>query len=108
MLWKRTFELAFNSKNKFMIRTLALVDPSGLQYALPATDASSWGKDDLLLTIKGAPDILIERCTSYVGEDGNVRPLDAASKIAVEEIKNQWSMKGKRVILLARKILPGH
>jgi sodium/potassium-transporting ATPase subunit alpha len=30
ILWKRTFELAFNSKNKFMIRTLALVDPAGL------------------------------------------------------------------------------
>jgi sodium/potassium-transporting ATPase subunit alpha len=39
-LWKRTFELAFNSENKFMIRTLALVDRAGLLY-LSTTDAES-------------------------------------------------------------------
>jgi sodium/potassium-transporting ATPase subunit alpha len=29
-------------------------------------------------------------------------------KTVIEDIKNQWSSQGKRVILLARKILPGH
>ncbi len=107
LFWKKTFELAFNSKNKFMIRTLALADPVGLQF-LPAADAESWKPDDLLLTIKGAPDILIERCTTYVDENGVVEPLDAIMKHQIEEIKNQWSSEGKRVILLARKTLPGH
>lgn len=55
LFWRRTFELAFNSKNKFMIRTLALADPAGLEY-LAATEAELWKVDDLLLTIKGAPD----------------------------------------------------
>jgi sodium/potassium-transporting ATPase subunit alpha len=110
-LWKRTFELAFNSKNKFMIRTLALGDgdsSAGLEYALPQTDASTWQKDDLLLTIKGAPDILIERCTSYIDDQGVVQSLDSAAKTVIEDIKNQWSTQGKRVILLARKVLKGH
>lgn len=106
-LWKRTFELAFNSKNKFMIRTLALADPAGLQF-LPAADAESWKDEDLLLTIKGAPDILIERCTMYVDEEGHTQSLDHEMKTRIEEIKNEWSSNGKRVILLARKILPGH
>jgi sodium/potassium-transporting ATPase subunit alpha len=107
MLWKTTFELAFNSKNKFMIRTLALADPSGLQY-LSVAEAASWRTDDLLLTIKGAPDILIEWCTAYIHEDGNALPLDTSMKIVIEDIKNQWSSQGKRVILLARKVLSGH
>ena len=29
-------------------------------------------------------------------------------KTTIEEIKNKWSSEGKRVILLARKTLPGH
>ena len=35
--WKKTFELAFNSKNKFMIRTFSLADPEGLKYTLPVS-----------------------------------------------------------------------
>jgi len=108
LLWKKTFEMAFNSKNKFMIRTLALTDPAGLKSALSPSEAETWKSDDLLLTIKGAPDIIVERCISYVGEDGEVHPLNTAMKTVIEDIKDQWSSQGKRVILLARKILPGH
>lgn len=113
LLWKRTFELAFNSKNKYMIRTLALADgpdaAEGLSVALPPAEAEDWdAQNDLLLTIKGAPDILIERCTSYNDEQGNTQPLIPAMKTVVEDIKNQWSSQGKRVILLARKVLKGH
>ena len=108
LLWKKTFELAFNSKNKFMIRTLALADSAGTELALAPAEAKAWNSDDILLTIKGAPDIIVERCTTYVGEDGNVYPFDAEMKATVEGIKDKWSSEGKRVILLARKILPGH
>ena len=45
-LWKKTFELAFNSKNKYMIRTLALVEPEGLEMALPPTEAATFRSDD--------------------------------------------------------------
>jgi sodium/potassium-transporting ATPase subunit alpha len=45
-LWKKTFELAFNSKNKYMIRTLALVDPQGLEVALPTEEAGTFRPDD--------------------------------------------------------------
>lgn len=44
--WRKTFELAFNSKNKYMLRTLALTEPSGLTYALPEAEAASFGSDD--------------------------------------------------------------
>jgi sodium/potassium-transporting ATPase subunit alpha len=45
-MWKKTFELAFNSKNKYMIRTLALVEVEGLKVALPAAEAEAFRPDD--------------------------------------------------------------
>ena len=58
-----------------------------------------------LLTIKGAPDILMNYCTHYTGSDGERYPFDAAMHTEVEEIKNTWSAGGKRVILLARRVV---
>lgn len=58
-----------------------------------------------LLTIKGAPEILMDRCTSITGEDGATRMFDHHTRTAIEEIKDHWSSQGRRVILLARKIV---
>ena len=58
-----------------------------------------------LVTIKGAPDVLITRCTKYTAITGDTKPLDDATRAKIEEIKNTWSSQGKRVILLARKIV---
>ncbi|KAH8689933.1 putative H /K ATPase alpha subunit [Talaromyces proteolyticus] len=104
-LWKKTYELAFNSKNKFMIRTFALNESSGLGLALSSAESVNFRPDDILLTIKGAPDILIERCGYTVTADGSVQSLDAATLSQVKELKDRWSSEGKRVILLARKVI---
>lgn len=45
-MWKKTFKLAFNSKNKYMIKTLALVEIEGLKFALSAAEASTFRTDD--------------------------------------------------------------
>lgn len=45
--WKKTFELAFNSKNKFMIRTFSLADAKGLKYALPRSEECHYSSEDL-------------------------------------------------------------
>jgi sodium/potassium-transporting ATPase subunit alpha len=58
-----------------------------------------------LLTIKGAPDVLIGRCSSFITNTGTEQPLDAAAETSFEEIKNTYSSQGKRCILLARKII---
>ena len=44
--WKKTFELAFNSKNKFMIRTYSLADPEGLKYTLPLSKEHNYRLED--------------------------------------------------------------
>ena len=45
-MWKKNFELAFNSNNKFMIRVLALAEQEGLNVALPAQEAQEFNKDN--------------------------------------------------------------
>ena len=45
--WKKNFELAFNSKNKFMIRTLSLVEEGGLNYAFSNADAATFTSEDM-------------------------------------------------------------
>ncbi|CAL3970765.1 unnamed protein product [Diplocarpon coronariae] len=104
-MWKKTFELAFNSKNKYMIRTLELVQKEGVSIALPDSEATVFGPEDTLLMIKGAPDVLIDRCTKFTDMDGETKTLDNTIRAKVEQIKNEWSAQGKRVILLARKTI---
>ncbi|PYH49773.1 cation-translocating P-type ATPase [Aspergillus saccharolyticus JOP 1030-1] len=103
--WKKTYELAFNSKNKFMIRTFTLAESGGLGLAMSAAESAQFKRHDILFTIKGAPDILINRCTRYIDLDGSVQPLKARMLARMKEVKDQWSAEGKRVILLARKSL---
>jgi sodium/potassium-transporting ATPase subunit alpha len=57
------------------------------------------------LPIKGAPDVLIDRCSSFTTNAGDTHPLDDDTKAAFEDIKNSYSSQGKRCILLARKVI---
>jgi sodium/potassium-transporting ATPase subunit alpha len=84
--WRSIFKIAFNSKNKFAINV-----------------ASSEASSAPLLLIKGAPDILLPRCRSYLAADGSVVPMTDADRVVMENQKNFWSSQGKRVILLAQK-----
>ena len=45
--WKKVFDMAFNSKNKFMIRVLTPVDQLGIEVALPAQQAAEFGQGDM-------------------------------------------------------------
>lgn len=46
-LWKKTYELAFNSKNKFMIRTFTSPMPQGLDMALSPSEGSQFVSNDM-------------------------------------------------------------
>ncbi|KAL5119505.1 hypothetical protein ACEQ8H_002570 [Pleosporales sp. CAS-2024a] len=88
--YKKTFEIAFNSKNKFMIR---LITPAN-------QDPTS---NNTTLMIKGAPDILLPRCDTVLDGNNETVPLTDAQRLRIEQIKDSWSRQGKRVILMARK-----
>ncbi|RGP76726.1 h+ k+-exchanging atpase [Fusarium longipes] len=101
--WRKTYDLAFNSKNKFMIRCFSSTRQEGISATLNKDVA--FDVKDTLLTVKGAPDVLFDRCSYYVSEHAETVPLNAAMRAKLEELKNMYSSKGKRCLLLARKVL---
>ncbi|KIX95581.1 uncharacterized protein Z520_08701 [Fonsecaea multimorphosa CBS 102226] len=106
-MWCKRFDLAFNSKNKFALRVVSPENAEAVAATMSVSEVKSFrAENDLLLMIKGAPDILLPRCSRYVGEDGGVYPVDDDVRSSMEAIKDAWSSQGKRVLLLARKSLP--
>lgn len=61
--------------------------------------------DSRLLTIKGAPDRLLDRCTRYIGRTGAAHTLTPQAKAEFEAIQAEYSAQGRRVLLLAHKAL---
>ena len=53
--------------------------------------------------IKGAPEILLPRCGSMLANKGHTASLTEQDTKRIEDVKDNWSRQGKRVILLARK-----
>ena len=45
--WKKEFEIAFNSKNKFMIRTYSLLDSDGLKFTMSLSEECNFNSDDM-------------------------------------------------------------
>jgi len=45
--WHTKYELAFNSKNKYMIKAFSLANQSGLSLALPSDTAAVFGPGDV-------------------------------------------------------------
>ncbi|KXT11694.1 hypothetical protein AC579_6492 [Pseudocercospora musae] len=86
--WRSVFKVAFNSKNKFAINIV-----------------KGETSENQLLMIKGAPDILLPRCKSYIDMDGSVKEMTEQDTRTLEGMKDFWSNQGKRVILLAEKPL---
>ncbi|KAL2204669.1 calcium ATPase [Sarocladium strictum] len=103
--WRKTYDLAFNSKNKFMIRCFSCIKSESVPTTLYG--GSLFDAKDTLLTIKGAPDVLIGRCSHYVSEYGEAVPLNDTMRATLEGLKNTYSSQGKRCLLLARKVIKG-
>jgi sodium/potassium-transporting ATPase subunit alpha len=58
-----------------------------------------------LLLVKGAPDILIKRCSSILAADGSSLPLTGSTFEELTEAQRTMASQGQRVLLLARRIL---
>ncbi|KAK7963997.1 Na/K ATPase alpha 1 subunit [Apiospora saccharicola] len=105
-MWTDRFELAFDSRNKFMAKLFTLADPRGLELCLSEEEKKGFGRaGNGLLLVKGAPDILLGRCTTVVKGDGRMSSLPPDMAKSIRELKDRWSSDGKRVILLARKVV---
>ncbi|KAF7331386.1 hypothetical protein MKEN_00016600 [Mycena kentingensis (nom. inval.)] len=96
--WTEVGKIAFNSKNKFALKLLARgseFDNDGLfQPIVPG---------ECMLAVKGAPDVLLRRCTSYVDATGSCAPLTTDAIARISAIQENFAARGQRVVLLANK-----
>jgi sodium/potassium-transporting ATPase subunit alpha len=102
--WTAIQQLAFNSKNKFAARLMEASDEKAVVRALSST--STFKIDEqLLLLVKGAPDVLMKRCSSTLDASGQVLPLTEQRRSYLVDTQNTWANMGQRVLLLARKVV---
>ena len=89
--YKRAFDLPFNSKNKFML-TFVKAEKDGAE-----------GDNHIL--VKGAPDVLLPRCASFVSASNpqDIKVLDDVTRRSLVQMQETWSRRGERVILLAQR-----
>ena len=81
--YPRINEVPFDSKRK-MMSTLHKIDNSFIQYT------------------KGAPDIVIDRCTTYL-KDGKIYPLDETYRKEIKAKNKEMADKALRVLALGQK-----
>ncbi|KAI8985775.1 E1-E2 ATPase-domain-containing protein [Trametes punicea] len=94
--YEKTFEIPFNSRNKWM---LTLVQRSAEPKAQAASDADKW------MLVKGGPDVLFPKCSSVMKADGSVIPLDSSRRTHLQLLQERWSSEGQRVLALCRRPL---
>ncbi|KAF9078799.1 hypothetical protein BDP27DRAFT_1412741 [Rhodocollybia butyracea] len=104
-IWEEVGKVAFNSKNKFAIKLFRskFANPS-----FPVFDSNNYNPSDLLLLVKGAPDVLISRCSNFIDTSGTTLPLDTPTITGISSVQEEFASRGQRVLLLARRIItPG-
>ena len=88
------FQVPFNSKNKWMLT---------MYEGAPST--SDEKRPQNVVFVKGAPDILLPKCTSYYSAITNeVLLLDAAARAQLVARQESWSRGGQRVILVCMRM----
>ncbi|GLA30049.1 hypothetical protein AnigIFM63326_008246 [Aspergillus niger] len=85
--YERTHQIPFNSKNKWMLTV----------HQNPSSSTHN------LIYVKGAPDVLLPKCTSYWSKDGVAKPLDAAAKDMFSAFQQKLSRRAQRVIVLCQR-----
>ncbi|PIG84844.1 Na/K ATPase alpha 1 subunit [Aspergillus arachidicola] len=86
--FERIHQVPFNSKNKWMLTIHR--DP---------TDT-----DGYLVFVKGAPDVLLPKCTSYLsGIDNTVKILDETAKGLFSNFQAELSRRAERVIVICQR-----
>jgi magnesium-transporting ATPase (P-type) len=84
----------FNSKNKFMITA----------HILEQTSSSGNNDATVLVTLKGAPDFVLSRCSTYKQDnDDEVLPMTDEFRCSVQQRQEQLGKSGYRVIAMLQQ-----
>jgi sodium/potassium-transporting ATPase subunit alpha len=88
----RVFQIPFNSKSKWML-----------------TLHKTASADSFAMLVKGAPDVLQPRCSTYWSYESNsVKPLDPPARAKFLRLQEDLSRSGQRVILLCQRHVTPH
>ncbi|KAG7443380.1 calcium ATPase [Guyanagaster necrorhizus] len=107
--WIERAKLAFNSKNKFAMKLLQ----AALPQEKPITSMPIFSNDnfnmssDYILLVKGAPEIVLRRCSHMMDSKGLIVPMDETIADRLSAIQEQFASNGQRVLLMAKKIIHG-
>jgi len=84
----------FNSKNKFMLTANLLEQNS------TSTD------DNVLITLKGAPDFILSRCSMYKDDEGiELMPMTDEFKTTIQQRQEALGKSGYRVIAMVQQTI---
>lgn len=113
--WRQIFKINFNSKNKFMLtlsrlnNTTQETNQGSTRIVAPLTSWDAFDSEDYLLAVKGAPEVLLSRCTSVISlTGGQPLPLSATVRERIISVQEHWASQGRRVLVIARRIVPYH
>lgn len=98
-------EISFNSNNKYQTRLVRPRMHKFIRYDRLNEFDLNKNKHNLLM-IRGAPDILLTKCTRMIKPNGECAPIDEKSLREIETKIDQWSFMGRRLIFFCKKILP--
>ncbi|KAG0297009.1 hypothetical protein BGZ96_007893 [Linnemannia gamsii] len=109
--FERTFEIPFNSRNKWMMTAHqgSRTNPQLIKVLfgsniMDANNTVANEKDDMLVFVKGAPDVLLPYCSSFWSATTSNGPQPLTPEWAAEltRIQQTWSSGGKRVLMLCK------
>lgn len=72
----------------------------------PISNSDSFEHDSHMLLCKGAPDVLLKRC-SHVNDPSGGAPIPLTHDILnrLSRVQEAWARKGQRVLLLAKRVI---
>ncbi len=102
--YPRVQEVPFDSVRKLMTTVHALQDPQDEDIS-PFTQQSS-SKTRYAVTVKGAPDLVLEHCTHYQRMDNYSVPLDENERMRILNANDNLTQDALRVLGMAYRVLP--
>ena len=99
--YPREGEIPFDSERKRMI-TINDVDVPRVEDLSPFTDERY--KDWDIITVKGAPDMVLDLCTQYQGMDDNVQPMTDAARNRIAAANDSMTRNALRVLAVAYRL----
>ena len=99
-----------------MLRIFSAQDRETASKALSKSERATAASEDCIYSsrskltidvvfIKGAPDVLLPRCTSILMPNGDTVPLTSSLLQELTDLQYRWSISAQRVLLLARRII---